>query len=166
MNTSDPAARGAGDYAQEIDGALAALAGIQPREGLAQRVHARIASAPELPWYRRIGYRGLAITPMGHQRWALAAASALIVVGGVAMTAYHHTPAAAPAPVAIQAPHPARQPAAAAASVGASHHPLETNKTKTPHRGVHRSYRAMHPRVPLPRGTAAPMRPQTVPAPQ
>lgn len=160
MNISDPAAHGAGDYAQEIDGALAALAGIQPREGLEQRVLARIASAPDLPWYRR-----LAIIPIGHQRWALAAASAVIVAGGVAMTAYHHTPAAAP-PVVVQLPHPARQAAAAAASVGVSDHPLETNKTKAQHRGVHRSYRAMHPRVPLPRGTAAPMRPQTIPAPQ
>ena len=160
MNTSDPAAQGAGGYAQEIDGALAALAAIQPREGLEQRVLARLASAPELPWYRR-----LAIIPIGHQRWALAAASAVIVAGGVAMTAYHHTPAAAP-PVVVQLPHPARQPAAAAGSVGVSDHPLEMNKTKTRHRGVHRSYRAVHPRVPLPRGTAAPMRPQTIPAPQ
>jgi hypothetical protein len=160
MNTSDPAVHGAGDYAQEIDGALAALAAIQPREGLAQRVLARIASAPDLPWYRR-----LAIIPMGHQRWALAAASAIIVAGGVATTAYRHTPAAAPVPV-VQLPHPAKQAAAAAASVGVSGHPLEMNKTKTRHRGVHRSYRAVHPRVPLPRGTAAPMRPQTIPAPQ
>jgi hypothetical protein len=160
MNTFDPAAHGAGNYAEEIDGALAALAGIQPREGLEQRVLARIASAPELPWYRR-----LAIIPMGHQRWALAAASAVIVAGGVATTAYRHTPAAAPAPV-VQLPRPAKQAAAAAGSVGVSGHPLEMNKTKTRHRGVHRSYRAVHPRVPLPRGTAAPMRPQTVPAPQ
>ncbi len=160
MNTSDPAAHRAADYAQEIDGALAALAGIQPREGLEQRVLARIASAPDLPWYRR-----LSIIPMGHQRWALAAASAVIVVGGVAVTTYRHTPAAAP-PVVVQSVRPARQAAAAAASVGVSDHPLEMNKTKTRHRGVHRSYRAMHPRVPLPRGTAAPMRPQTIPAPQ
>ncbi|HEY1963767.1 MAG TPA: hypothetical protein VGG59_02505 [Acidobacteriaceae bacterium] len=161
MITSDPAAHGAGDYAHEIDGALAALASIQPREGLAQRVLARLASAPELPWYRR-----LAIIPMGHQRWALATASALIVAGGVAVTTYLHTTAAAPAPVVVQLPHPARQPAAAAASVGVNDHPLQMNKTKTRHRGVRRSYRATHPRVPLPRGTAAPMRPQTVPAPQ
>ena len=161
MNNFDPAAHGAGNYAQEIDGALAALAGIQPREGLEQRVLARIASAPELPWYRR-----LAITPMGHQRWALAAASAVIVAGGVAMTAYRHAPAAAPVPAVVQLPHPARQAAAAAAGVGVSDHPLAMNKTKTRHRGVQRSYRAMHPRVPLPRGTAAPMRPQTIPAPQ
>ena len=46
MNTSDPAAQGAGGYAQEIDGALAALAAIQPREGLEQRVLARLAPAP------------------------------------------------------------------------------------------------------------------------
>ena len=162
MNTFDPAAHGAGDYAQEIDGALAVLAGIQPREGLEQRVLARIASAPELPWYRRF-----AIIPTGHQRWALAAASAVIVAGGVATTAYHHTPATTPPPaVVVQIPHPARQAAAASASVGVSDHPLEMNKTKTRHRGVHRSYRAVHPRVPLPRGTAAPMRPQTIPAPQ
>ena len=77
MNTSDPAAHRAVDYTQEIDGALAALAAVQPREGLEQRVLARIASAPDLPWYRR-----LAIIPMGHQRWALAAASAVIVAGG------------------------------------------------------------------------------------
>src|ERR1700761_3706361 len=129
MNTFDPAATGAGAYAQEIDGALAALAGIQPREGLEQRVLARIASAPELPWYRR-----LAIIPTGHQRWALVAASAVIVAGGVATTAYHHPPAAAPAPVVVQLPHPAKQAAAAAGSVGVSNHPLEMNKTKTRHR--------------------------------
>ena len=87
MNPSDPAAHAAVDYAQEIDGALAALAAVQPRDGLEQRVLARIASAPELPWYRR-----LAIIPIGHHRWALAAASAVIVAGGIAMTAYHQLP--------------------------------------------------------------------------
>jgi hypothetical protein len=84
MNSSDPAVRHASvDYTQEIDGALAALAAVRPRDGLEQRVLARIASAPELPWYRRF-----AIASMGHHRWALAAASAVIVAGGVTMTAY------------------------------------------------------------------------------
>jgi hypothetical protein len=161
MNSSDPAVRLASvDYTQEIDGALAALAAVQPRDGLEQRVLVRIASAPELPWYRRF-----AIASTGHHRWALAAASAVIVASGVTMTAYRHHPVAAPTPVAVHAPRPAQQPAAAAASVGVSD-PLQVNKAKTRHRGVHKSYRAMHDRVPLPRGTAAPMLPHTIPANQ
>ena len=150
------------NYTQEINGALAALAAVQPREGLEQRVLACIASAPELPWYRR----HLSIMPAGHHRWALAAASAVIVAGGVTMTTYHPRPTASPTPIAVHVPRPAQQPAAAAGSVGVSKHPLDENKAKTRHRGVHRSYRAMHEHVPLPRGTAAPMRPQAVPAPQ
>jgi hypothetical protein len=162
MNLSDPATQQAAiDSMHEIDEALAALAAVQPRAGLEQRVLARIASAPKPPSYRR-----LAIIPVGQHRWALAAASVVIVAGSVTMTAYRHRPAATPTPVAVHAPHPAPQPAAAAASVGVSDHPLEANKTKTRHRGVHRSYRAMHEHVPLPRGTAAPIRPQTLPAPQ
>ena len=82
------------------------------------------------------------------------------------MTTYHPRPTASPTPVAVHVPRPAQQPAAAAGSVGVSNHPLDENKAKTRHRGVHRSYRAMHEHVPLPRGTAAPMRPQAVPAPQ
>ena len=161
MKPSNPAIGHASvDYTQEIDGALAALAAVRPRDGLEQRVLARIASAPELPWYRRV-----AIASLGHHRWALAAASAVIVAGGVTMTTYHH-PAAAPTPVAVHAPRPVRQPAAAAASIGVSDHPLQANKAKTRHRGVHKSYRAMHDRVPLPRGTVAPMRPHTIPATQ
>jgi hypothetical protein len=162
MKPSDPARRHASvDYTQEIDGALAVLAAVRPRDGLEQRVLARIASAPELPWYRRF-----AAASMGHHRWALAAASAVIVAGGVTMTAYRHHPVAAPTPVAVHAPRPARQPAAAAASIGVSDHPLQTNKAKTRHRGVRKSYRAMHDRVPLPRGTAVPARPRTIPATQ
>jgi hypothetical protein len=162
MKPSDPATRHASiDYAQEIDGTLAALAAVQPRDGLEQRVLARIASAPELPWYRRF-----AATSMGHHRWALAAASAVIVAGGVTMTTYRHQPVAAPTPIAVHAPRPAHQPAAAAASIGVSDHPMQVNKAKTRHRGVHKSYRAMHDRVPLPRGTAAPMLPHTIPANQ
>jgi anti-sigma-K factor RskA len=161
MNPSEPATHAAIVDNQEIDGALAALAAVQPREGLEQRVLARIASAPELPWHR-----GLWILPMGHYRWALAAASAVIVAGGVTMTTYRHRPTPAPMPLVVRAPRPAQQAAAAAASVGVSDHPLQTNKAKTRHRGVHRSYRAVHEHVPLPRGTAAPMRPQTIPAPQ
>ena len=163
MNPSDSAIRHAGaDYTQEIDGALAALSAVRPRGGLEQRVLARIASAPQLPWYRR-----LAITSMGHQRWALAAASAVIVAGGVSLTAYrHHAAAVVPTPVAVHMPHAARQAAAAAASVGVSDHPLQTNKAKARHRGVHKSYRAIHGRVPLPRGTVAPLRPPTAVAPQ
>jgi hypothetical protein len=149
------------DYTQEIDGALAALAAVQPRNGLEQRVLARIASAPELPWYRR-----LAIARVGHHRWALATASAVIVAGGVTMTAYRHHPTVPPIPVAVHAPHSAQQPASAAAGVGVSEHPLQANKVKTRHRGIHRSYRAMHERVPLPRGTALPMRPHAIPANQ
>ena len=159
MKPSDPAIGYAAiDYTQEIDGALAALAAVQPRNGLERRVLARLASAPELPWYHR-----LAIARVGHQRWALAAASAVIVAGGVTMTAYRH-PTATPIPVAVHAPHPAQQPAAAAAGVAVSKHPLQANKAKTRHRGIHRSYRAMHERAPLPRGTALPMRPHTIPA--
>jgi hypothetical protein len=97
----------------------------------------------------------------------LAAASAVIVAGGVTLTTYHHHPAAVPTPVAVHAPHPAHQAAAAAAAgFAVSEHPLQANPTKTRHRGIHRSYRATHERVPLPRGTALPMRPQTVPANQ
>ena len=161
MNSSDPAVRhGSVDYTQEIDGALAALAAVRPRDGLEQRVLARLASAPELPWYRH-----LAIASVGRHRWALAAASVVIVAGGVTMTAYRHPPVAASTPIAVHAPRPAHQAAAAAASIGVSDHPMQLNKA-TRHRGVHKSYRAMHDRVPLPRGTAAPMRPHTIPATQ
>src|ERR1700760_3273383 len=93
----------------EIDGALAMLAAVQPRDGLEQRVLASLASTPELPWYRR-----LATALMGHHRLALPAASAVIVAGGVTMTTYHHQPAAVQTPVAVHVPHPAQQPAAAA----------------------------------------------------
>jgi hypothetical protein len=82
------------------------------------------------------------------------------------MTTYRYPPQAAAVPVTIRTSRPAQQPAAAAASVGVSNHPLQMNKATARHRGVHRSYRAMHEHVPLPRGTAAPMRPQIVPAPQ
>ena len=155
------------EYTREIDGALAALAAVQPRDGLEQRVLARLASAPEviLPWYRR-----LAIAPAGHHRWALAAASAVIVAGGVALTTYPRHPAAAPTPVAVHAPRPAQQPAAAAAAFAVTEHPFQPNTTpnttRTRHRGIHRSYRATHERVPLPRGTVLPMRPHTIPANQ
>jgi hypothetical protein len=147
----------AADYTQEIDGALATLAAVRPREGLEQRILARLVSAPELSWYQR----WIAIPLMQH-RWAVTAASAVIVAGGATLTAYHHHPVVAP-PVAVHIPHPAQQPAAAAAGIGVNEHPLETNKPKTRHRGVHRGFRAMHERVPLPRGTAAPLRPQLVP---
>jgi hypothetical protein len=161
MIHSDPVHRATVDYTQEIDGTLAILGAMQPRAGLEQRVLARIGSAPVLPWYRR-----LSIAPLGHHRWALAAASAVIVAGGVTMTTYRYPPQAAAVPVAVHTPRPVQQPAAAAASVGVSNHPLQMNKATARHRGVHRSYRAMHEHVPLPRGTAAPMRPQIVPAPQ
>lgn len=162
MNPSDPALRHTGvDYTQEIDGALAALAAVRPRDGLEQRVLTRIASAPELPWYRRF-----AVASMGHHRWAMAAASAVIVAGGVTMTSYRHHTVAVSTPAAVHIPHAAPQAAAAAASVGVSDHPLEINKAKARHRGVHKSYRAIHGRVPLPRGTVAPMRPNTTPLPQ
>jgi hypothetical protein len=155
MNPSNPeSGRVAMDSAQEIDEALAALAAVQPRDGLEQRILARIASAPELPWYRRF-----AATPVGHHRWALAAASVVIVAGGVTMATYHRHAAVLPTPVAMHAPRSAQQPAAAAASIGVSDHPLQINKAKTHHRGVHKSYRAIHERVPLPRGTAVPARP-------
>lgn len=150
-------------YGREIDGALAALAAVQPRDGLEQRVLARIASTPEVssPWYHR-----LAVAPVGQHRWALAAASVVIVAGGVALTTYRHHPAATPTPIAVHVPRPAHQPAAAAAGIAVSEHPLQPNTTKTRHRGIHRSYRATHERVPLPRGTAVPMRPHTIPANQ
>jgi hypothetical protein len=139
------------DYIPEIDGALATLGAVQPRDGLEQRVLARIASAPQLPWYRR---------------WAMATASAVIVAGGIGMTAYRHHPAAVPTPVAVHVPRPAQQPAAAAAGFAVSQHSLQANPTKTRHRGIHRSYRATHERVPLPRGTAVPTRPHMIPANQ
>jgi hypothetical protein len=162
MNPSDPALRHTGvDYTQEIDGALAALAAVQPRDGLEQRILTCIASAPELPWYRRF-----AVASMGHHRWALAAASAVIVAGSITMTSYRHHTVAVSTPVVVHIPHAAPQAAAASASVGVSDHPLEINKAKTRHRGVHKSYRAIHQRVPLPRGTAAPLRPNTTPLPQ
>jgi hypothetical protein len=82
------------------------------------------------------------------------------------MTAYRYHPVAAPTPIAVHVPRPAQQPAAAAASIGVSDHPMQLNKAKTRHRGVHKSYRAMHDRVPLPRGTAAPMLPRTIPTTQ
>jgi len=162
MKPSDPAAirHASVDYTHEIDGALAVLAAVRPRDGLEQRVLARIASAPELPWYRRF-----AAASVGHHRWALAAASAVIVAGGVTMTTYRHHPVTAPTPVAVHAPRPARPPAAAAASIGVSD-PMQMNKAKTRHRGVRKSYRAMHARAPLPRGTAVPARPRTIPANQ
>jgi hypothetical protein len=146
------------DYTHEIEAALSALAAVQPREGLEQRILARLASAPELPWYQR----WIAV-PVGHHRWALAAASVVIVAGGVSLTTFRPHPTALPAPVAVHLPRPAQQPAAAAAAIAVSEHPLEPNKTRTRHRGVHRSFRAMHDRVPLPRGTVAPGRPQAVP---
>lgn len=149
------------DYTQEIDGALAALAAVQPRDGLEQRILAHLASAPKLSWYRR-----WIAMPIGQHRWAAAAASVVIVAGGVTMATYPHHIAATPAPIVVQVPRPAKQAAAAAAGIGVSEHPLEHNKVKTRHRGVHRGFRAMHERVPLPRGTAAPSRPQTVPVNQ
>ena len=144
------------DYTPEIDNALAALAAVQPRDGLEQRILARLMSAPELSWYQR----WIAI-PLGQHPWAVTAASAVIVAGGVGLATYRHQPAVTPAPVMIQMPHPSQQPAAAAAGIAVTEHPQE-NKAKH-HRGVHRGYRAMHERVPLPRGTVAPLRPQTVP---
>jgi hypothetical protein len=163
MKLSGLAADHADEYTRQIDGALAALAAVQPRDGLEQRVLARIASAPalSLPWYRR-----LVIAPAAHHRWALAAASAVIVAGSVTLTTYRHHPAAAPTPIAAHAPRPAQQPAAAAAGIAVNEHPFQANTSKTRHRGIHRSYRATHERVPLPHGTALPMRPQTIPANQ
>jgi hypothetical protein len=158
MSFSDFANQPRTDYTEQIDSTLAALAAVKPRDGIEQRILAQLASAPELSWYQRwIG------TPLGHHRWAVAAASAAVVAGGVTLASYRHHPVAQPAPVAIHMPRPAQQPAAAAASIGISDHPLETHKVKTRHRGVRRSYRAMHERVPLPRGTAVPLRPQAVP---
>ena len=166
MNPSDPTLRHTGvnigiDDTPEIDGALAILAAVQPRDGLEQRILTHLAAAPELPWYRRF-----ASASMGRHRWALAAASAVIVAGSVTMTTYRHHSAAVPLPAVAHLPHAAPQAAAAAASIGVSDHPLEMNKAKTGHRGVHKSYRAIHERVPLPRGTAAPMRPNATPVTQ
>ena len=157
MSLSD-SARPIVDYTQEIDGALAALAAVQPRDGLEQRVLAHLASTPGPSWYRR-----WIAMPIGQHRWAAAAASIVIVAGGVTLATYRPHAAATPAPALVQLPRPAKQPAAAAAGIGVSEHPLARNKVKTRHRGVHRGFRAMHERVPLPRGTAAPSRPQTVP---
>jgi hypothetical protein len=144
------------DYTEEIDSALAALAAVQPRDGFKQRILAHLAAAPELSWYQR----WIAL-PLGHHRWAITAASVVIVAGGAGITAYRYHPTPAPAPLAIHMPRPAQQPAAAAAGIGVNEHP-QPNKAKH-HRGVHRGFRAMHEHVPLPRGTAAPARPQAVP---
>lgn len=146
------------DSMPEINDALAAIAAVQPREGLEQRILARLASAPELSWYQR----WIAV-PVGNHRWATAAASVVILAGGVSLTTFRHHSVAVPGPVAVHLPRAAQQPAAAAAGIAVSEHPLKPNKTETRHRGVHRSFRAMHDRVPLPRGTAAPSRPQSVP---
>lgn len=158
MSFSDPIKQPPAEYTQQIDSTLAVLGSVRARAGLEQRVLAHLASAPELSWYQR----WIAI-PLGHHRWAVAAASAVVVAGGITLGSYRHHPVAQPAPVAIHMPRPAQQPAAAAASIGVSDHPLDTHKVKTRHRGVHRSYRAVHPRVALPRGTMAPLHPQVVP---
>ncbi|HEX6772834.1 MAG TPA: hypothetical protein VF126_12455 [Acidobacteriaceae bacterium] len=158
MRFSDANQPPAPEYTERIDSTLAALSVVQPRAGLEQRVLAHLSSAPELSWYQR-----WITIPIGHHRWAVAAASAVVVAGGVTIGSYRHHPAAQPAPVAVHMPRPAQQPAATAAGVGVSDHPLDTHKVKTHHRGVRRSYRAMHDRVPLPRGTAVPLRPQIVP---
>ena len=90
----------------------------------------------------------------------------MIVAGGIAMTTYRQHPTVAPTPVAVHVPHPAHQAAAAAAAFALSEHPLQAHPAKTRHRGVHKSYRGIHERVPLPRGTAAPMRLNATPVTQ
>ena len=140
---------------QEIDETLALLSRVQPRDGLEQRVLARIAAAPALPWYRRF-----VITPAVQHRWMLAAASTVIVAGGVAFSVSRdHAMAPAPIPMALHAPRASQQPAAAAAAVAVPSHSLQSTTGRTHHRGIHRSYRATRAtpdRVPLPRGTIAP----------
>lgn len=152
-----------GDFKMEIDAALATLSSIQPRDGLEQRVLARIAAAPPLPWYHRFS-----LAPAGSQRWMLAAASAVVVAGGVGMSIYrsHLSTTPVAAPVALHAPHPAQQAVAAAAAVAVTNHPLQSNPARTRHRGIRRSYRAVHERVPLPHGAAVPLRPHTQPSMQ
>jgi hypothetical protein len=147
----------AGEYNQEIDSTLAVLGSVQPRAGLEQRVMAHLDTAPRLSWYHR-----LSLAPSGRHRWMIATASGVIVVGAMTVSGIHHHPIAAAAPATIrrQTPHPAPQPAAAAASIGVSDHPLQSNMARTHrHRGIRRSARAVHQRVPLPSGTVPPLRP-------
>jgi hypothetical protein len=143
---------------REIDATLAMLGSVRPRVGLEQRVMAHLEMAPRLAWYQR-----LSLAPAGRHRWMLATASGVIVVGAMTVSGIHrHSVMTAPVPAVVrrQMPHPAQQPAAAAASIGVSDHPLESNIARTHrHRGIHRSARAVHPRVPLPPGTVAPLRP-------
>ncbi len=141
---------------QGVDDTLTLLSRVQPRDGLEQRVLARIAAAPALPWYRRL-WVAPGMQPSMQYRWMLAAASAVIVAGAVTLGVSHDRAGfAPPAPMATHVPHPAYQAAAAAAAVAVPSHHLQSTTARTHHRGVRRSYRATHQRVPLPPGTVAP----------
>jgi hypothetical protein len=143
-----------GECNQVIDSTLAMLGSAQPRAGLEQRVMAHLQMAPRLAWYRH-----LSLAPAGRHRWMMATASGVIVLGAVTMSGIHHRQVMVRPPI-VQRRQPLPQPAAAAATVGISNHPLQPNTVHTRrHRGISRSARAMHPRVPLPPGTAAPLRP-------
>ena len=132
----------------EVDRALALLAAVEPRAGLEQRVHARLAAAPHR---------------LAPAHWMLTTASVMVVVSAVTL-GVHHERTAAPLPptfFATRVPRPSQQAAAAAAAVAAPSHPLPHRQTR------HRAFRAQHERSILPRGTVAPRHPQlALPAPQ
>jgi hypothetical protein len=148
----------AGEYDQEIDSTLAALGSVKPRPGLEKRVVAHLEMAPRLAWYHR-----LSLAPAGRHRLMIATASGVIVVGAMTMSGIHrHRMMPTPVPVTArgQRPHPSQQPVAAASGIGVNDHPLQSNIVRTHrHRGIHRSARAVHQRVPLPPGTGSPLRP-------
>lgn len=142
-------------YDREIDATLAVLDSVQPRAGLEQRVMAHLEIAPRLAWYHR-----LSLAPTGRHRWMIATASGVIVLGAVTIYSTHRPPDAAPAVTHQVVPRPIPQGAAPAAVVGLNSHPFPANIARTHrHRGIHQSVRAVHPRVPLPSGTMAPLRP-------
>lgn len=139
----------------QIDQTLSLLASVQPRQGLESRLLARLHAAPareSLP--RRI------LAP----RWAAVAASVLAVAGAAGVASLHLRPATtAPSPI-LRVPRAAAAPVATSAGVAGSPRPHQ-NQAAT-HRGIRRSYRAMHPereRSGMPPGTVIPTRPQTVP---
>lgn len=138
-----------------IDAALGMISSVQPRDGLSQRVMAGLASAPAET--AADGMRRWMASLTSPRAWAGSAAALVIVAAAVTFSTMRHPAVVAPA---VTLPHPVAQPAGAAAAVAVGPHPLEANTVhSTHHRGIRRSARAVHSRVPLPRGTVAPARP-------
>ncbi len=160
------------DPLPELESTLHLLGSAEPRMGIEQRVLARLATAPAAP----AGYRRYISLQFFSGRWAITAASAVIVTGAVVYGVERHRAASPVAqPFVVRAPFRASQPVAPAASVGVPEHPL----TPTPddqgelparhngtHRGIHRSFRAQHARTALPPGAVVPTRPHLLSAPQ